>query len=90
MYKIRYTGQFKRDYKVCVKRGLDMELLREVITILSRDGKLPRQYKPHKLTGNYVGFWECHIQADWLLIWQQIDDELVLIMTNTGTHSDLF
>jgi mRNA interferase YafQ len=53
-------------------------------------GKLPRIYKPHKLTGNYIDCWECHLQPDWLLVWKQNDTELILLFTNTGTHSDLF
>lgn len=90
MYKVKYTGQFKRDYKLCKKRGFDMPLLDNVIKVLATEGKVPDTYRPHKLSGNYASFWECHIQADWLLIWQQFDDELILHLTNTGTHSDLF
>ena len=90
MYTIKYTGQFKRDYKRCKKRGLDMQLLHTAITILSVNGELPAQYKPHKLSGKYDGYWECHIQPDWLLVWQQFDAELLLHLTNTGSHSDIF
>lgn len=54
------------------------------------DGWLPMEYKPHKLTGNYVGMWECHVNPDWLLLWQQDDKELVLLFLDTRTHSDLF
>ncbi|RGS44531.1 type II toxin-antitoxin system YafQ family toxin, partial [Segatella copri] len=50
----------------------------------------PPEYKPHKLSGQYAGSWECHIMPDWLLIWKQYNDELVLVMTNTGSHSDVF
>lgn len=56
----------------------------------SRNRSLPMQYHPHKLSGKFEGLWECHIKSDWLLIWQQNDTELVLIMTDTGTHADLF
>ena len=90
MYTVKYTGQFKRDYKLCKKRGLDMSLLETVIRILAIDGVLPPRYKPHKLTGKYEGYWECHILSDWLLVWQQFDEELILHLTNTGRHSDLF
>ena len=90
MYAIRFTGEFKRQMKLCEHRGYDMELLRKVIRILSTDGKLPEVYRPHQLHGNRKGQWECHIQPDWLLVWEQYDSELVLIMLNTGTHSDLF
>lgn len=58
--------------------------------MLKETGKLPAQYKPHKLSGNYAGLWECHIKPDCLLVWLQDDNKLTLILTNTGTHSDLF
>ena len=61
-----------------------------VIGILQETSSLPMQYHPHKLSGKFEGLWECHIKSDWLLIWQQNDTELVLIMTDTGTHADLF
>lgn len=89
-YEIRVKGSFKRAYKRCLKRGLDPAFLTEVLRILSETGTLPAQYKPHKLVGKYANLWECHIQPDWLLVWEQHDDELVLILIDTGTHSDLF
>ena len=61
-----------------------------VIVIIQETCSLPMQYHPHKLSGKFEGLWECHIKSDWLLIWQQNDTELVLIMTDTGTHTDLF
>jgi len=67
-----------------------MNLLQEVITLLAQTGSLPANYKPHKLSGNRAGEWECHIKPDWLLVWEQNDDELVLLMLNTGTHSGIF
>ena len=67
-----------------------MERFKKVIRLLEENGKLPAEYRPHKLSGQYEGKWECHIMSDWLLIWEQHDDELVLIMTNTGSHSDVF
>ena len=88
MYTIRYTGEFKRQMKICQKRGYDMNLLRQVIYILSTKGQLPEKYLPHVLHGNRKGQWECHIQPNWLLIWEQHDKELILVMLNTGTHSD--
>ena len=90
MYTLEYTRQFKRSLKLCKKRGLPLEELRKVISLLEGCGRLPKEYKPHKLTGNYAGVWECHIQPDWLLLWQQYDKELVLLLVDTGTHSDLF
>lgn len=90
MYIVKTTKQFEKDVKQCQKRGLDMNLLKKAIKILETKGTLPQSYKPHKLSGNYAGCWEAHIKGDWLLIWQIFDEELTLILTNTGTHSDLF
>jgi mRNA interferase YafQ len=90
MYKIQYTNRFKKDYSLCKKRGLNIELLKEAISILGATGTLPPQYKLHPLKGKFQGFVECHIQSNWLLVWQQNDKELILLFTNTGTHADLF
>ena len=89
-YTLTYTGQFEKDLKRCQKRGLDIELLHKVITLLQENGSLPAEYKPHILSGQFSGYWECHIKPDWLLIWEQNDKELTLLLLNTGTHSDLF
>lgn len=67
-----------------------MDELRNVIHLLSQTGKLPQQYNPHKLSGNRIGQWECHIRPDWLLVWKQDDAGLTLLMLNTGTHADVF
>ncbi|MBV6881736.1 type II toxin-antitoxin system YafQ family toxin [Epilithonimonas ginsengisoli] len=89
-YEIEYTGKIKKDIKLAQKRGLDLELFKEVVILLEKNGKLPTKYKPHILKGNFKGYWECHIQPDWLLIWKQ-DEEIKLVsLTRTGTHSDLF
>ena len=90
MYSISYTNKFEKSLKLCRKRGFDTDLAKSVIKILAKDGKLPAKYKPHKLTGNYSGLWECHIKPDWLLIWSQNDEGLTLLMIDTGTHSDIF
>ena len=90
MYEIVTTKQFDKEVKRCIKRGYDIVLLKEVMSILAETGVLPSKYKPHKLSGNYTGCWECHIKSDWILIWKQNDTELILLFTNTGTHSDLF
>lgn len=89
-YTVDTTGRFERALKRCVKRGLDVEKLRTCIRLLSESGKLPSNYRPHKLSGRYAGAWECHIEPDWLLIWEQNDTSLTLLMIDTGTHSDLF
>ena len=89
-YIIRYSSNFKKAYKRCKKRGLDMLLLKEVIRILSEEGKLPPTYHAHTLQGKYKDLWECHIQPDGLLVWEQNDKEFILYFLSTGTHSDLF
>lgn len=90
MYEIRMTKTFRKDVERCRKRGYDMELLKTAIRLLEADGQLPMIYRPHKLSGQYGGSWECHLKPDWLLVWEQNDTELILLFTGTGTHSDLF
>lgn len=90
MLKVRYSNQFKKDYKAIRKRGYDIELLKNVINILVKEEKLPLKYKEHFLMGNFSGFRECHIQPDWILIYKIENDKLILTLTRTGTHSDLF
>lgn len=89
-YKLKFTGEFRRSLKRCLKRGYDEQLLKEVLNTLVKEGCLPEKYHPHLLHGQYEGYWECHITPDWLLVWVQDHQELLLLMTNTGTHSDLF
>jgi len=89
-YSLRMTSQFKKDVKLCKKRGFPMDELWKVLEILIEGSSLPKEYKPHRLKGNRSGEWECHIRPDWLLIWEQNDTDLILLMINTGTHSDLF
>jgi mRNA interferase YafQ len=67
-----------------------MSHLETVIRILSEEGQLPVEYKPHILSGKYAGIWECHVEPDWLLLWTQNDKELILLLLDTGTHSDIF
>ena len=89
-YIVKTTTQFKKDFKLAKKRGLKMELLREVITVLAMGETLPEKNKDHALTGNWIGHRECHILPDWLLVYRLEDEVLVLTLTRTGTHSDLF
>ena len=89
-YTIKTTKTFDKDMERCIKRGYPMDDLRTAMKLLERDGSLPAEYKPHKLKGDRKNQWECHIKPDWLLIWEQHDQELILVMINTGTHSDLF
>ena len=90
MLDIQYEAKFKRDYKRIIKRGLNPEHLEKVITILAEGQNLPLKYKDHALSGVYSGYRECHIQPDWLLIYRIKADVLLLVLTRTGTHSDLF
>lgn len=90
MYKVKYSNKFKKDVKRCIKRGFPLEALSKVVDLLMKDGQLPPQHRQHKLSGNYDNCWECHIKADWLLVWEEHEDELVLVMTDTGSHANLF
>ena len=87
---IVWTTQFKKDYKLALKRNMDIELLDNIIRALSRGEILPEKNKDHSLSGDWVGHRECHIQPDWLLVYRIDDDVLVLTLSRTGTHSDLF
>lgn len=88
MLDIRYSSKFKRDFKTCSKRQYKMELLQQVIDILRIPDTLPLKNSDHNLSGNYTGYRECHIAPDWLLIYRQDNNELLLY--RTGTHADLF
>ena len=89
-YQIKTSTRFKRDLKRCAKRGLDMQLVYDAMSLLAKDGSLPAEYKPHPLKGDHKGQWECHIQPNWLMIWEQHDNELTLLFLQTGTHADIF
>ncbi len=90
MLTIRYQVAFKKDYKRVVRRGYDMKLLEEVVRLLAEQTPLPRKYRDHRLFGDYAGCRECHITPDWLLIYEVRNGELILYLTRTGTHTDLF
>jgi mRNA interferase YafQ len=89
-YSVRPTTRFRKDLKLMVKRGLDPAQLSEVIKLLARGERLPEKYSDHALRGEYQGCRECHIQPDWLLVYEQDDKDLYLYLIRTGTHSDLF
>ena len=89
-YVVKFTTQFRKDYKLAIKRGLKIELLERVVELLAAGETLPEKNKDHALTGNWVGHHECHILPDWLLVYRVEDDVLVLTLTRTGSHSDLF
>ena len=90
MYHVDYTKTFKKGLKRCEKRGLNLLKIFDAIKHLEASGSLPSSYRPHKLKGNRDGQWECHIEPDWLMIWEQNDDIFTLLFLETGTHSDLF
>ena len=90
MLTIKYQTAFKRDYKRIKKRGYDLRLLEDVIALLAQEQELPPAYRDHALTGDYSGCRECHIAPDWLLVYEVLQDKLLLYLTRTGTHSDLF
>ena len=87
---IVWTNQFKKDYKLAMKRSLNIDLLDNIIRKLASGEQLPEKNKDHALTGNWVGHRECHIQPDWLLVYRIEDDLLILTLSRTGMHSDLF
>ncbi|WP_314730762.1 type II toxin-antitoxin system YafQ family toxin [Oribacterium parvum] len=87
---VKLTTTFKKDYKMAMKRGRKLELIDKVITTLALGENLPNENRDHDLHGNWKGYRECHIQSDWLLIYKIEKDILVLTLTRTGTHSDLF
>lgn len=90
MYKIVYTNRMKKDVKLMKKRGKNMNKLVNILSLLATGAPLPIKYKDHPLSGNLRDFRECHIEPDWLLMYQVFEDTLILSATATGSHSDLF
>lgn len=90
MYIVKPTSRFKKDLKAVAKRGYDIDILIKIIKLLANGSPLPEKNKDHALTGNYVGYRECHITPDWLLIYKVEESILILTLTRTGSHSDLF
>ena len=89
-YEIRFTTQFKKDLKRAKKQHKDLDKLFEAVSILANGDKLEESYRDHELTGNYAGTRECHIEPDWLLVYEIQQSILVLMLYRTGSHSDLF
>lgn len=90
MYGLEYSGQFKKDLKLMNKRGVNLNDLRKVLDYLIIEGQVPISFKPHILSGKYKGVWECHINPDWLLVYD-INNSIKLVrLVRTGSHSDLF
>ncbi|MBP9994088.1 MAG: type II toxin-antitoxin system YafQ family toxin [Bacteroidia bacterium] len=90
MYRIKTSRKFDRALVVCSKRGYDMKTVKNALEILAEKGELPPEYKTHKLIGEYKGCLECHLKPDWVMIWEKHENELVMLMVNTGTHTDVF
>lgn len=89
-YELDFTTAFSKDLKKAKKRSYNMKLMSTVVDKLQTGEPLEAKYKDHPLTGNWVGYRECHIMPDWLLIYKIYEDKLLLVLTRTGTHSDLF
>ena len=89
-YQIQWTSQYKKDIKRAKKRNYDMEELYSIVSKLANDEPLGEQLHDHALSGKWTGHRELHIRPDWLLIYQKKDDILILELTRTGTHADLF
>ena len=89
-YNIVPSNKFKKDLKLAIKRGYDISLLEIIVDTLANGQKLPTRNKDHALSGNYSNCRECHITSDWLLVYEISESELILYLTKTGSHSDLF
>lgn len=89
-YEVRFTGQFKKDLKLAKKQGKDLEKLYTVIEKLSAGETLDARYQDHELIGQYHGTRECHIEPDWLLVYEYCEDVLVLMLYRISSHSEIF
>lgn len=89
-YEVKFTTQFKKDLKLAKKQNKNLEKLYAIIEKLANGEMLEQSYHDHDLSGNYKGCRECHVEPDWLLIYEIIDDVLVLLLYRLGTHSELF
>jgi len=90
MYKVTFTNKMKRDVKLMKKRGKNMSKLFTTLTLLASGMPMPKKYRDHQLIGEFSNFRECHIEGDWLLMYQIFQNKLIISATGTGSHSDLF
>ena len=90
MLKPKYSTAFKKDYKRLKKRKYDLNALKQTVSLLASGEPLPQSYRDHALVGQYAGCRECHIAPDWLLVYEIREQELILYLTRTGSHSDIF
>jgi mRNA interferase YafQ len=91
-YRIFPSSRFKKDYNKFIHRKKHLEAIQETILLLSENGHeaIPENKRPHKLTGNYIGCWECHAMPDLLIIWEQDEDLKEIVLIRVGSHSELF
>ena len=89
-YEVVLSNRFKKDLRTVIRRGYDLRLINDVVDKLAAGEELPECNRDHSLSGKYKNCRECHITPDWLLIYEIENDELILYLTRTGTHSDLF
>ena len=89
-YEVKFTNQFKKDLKLAKKQGKDLNKLYDVIDLLAKGERLEARYRDHALTGDYKGTRECHLEPNWLLVYEHIDDVLVLMLYRLGSRSELF
>ena len=89
-YEVKFTNQFKKDIKLAKKQNKDLNKLFDVVNILAEGGILEAKYRDHDLSGEYKGTRECHVEPDWLLVYEIQNDVLVLMLYRLGTHSELF
>ncbi len=89
-YEVKSTARFKKDYRLAIKRGQEIRLLDEIILLLADEKPLPERNRDHALTGDRIGYRSCHITPDWVLIYKIEEDVLVLTLTRTGSHSDVY
>lgn len=89
-YEVKFTNQFKRDLKLAKKQGKDINKLFDIISTLAEGKKLDSKYRDHNLSGDYIGCRECHVEPDWLLVYEVMDHVLILMIYRVGAHSELF
>ena len=90
MFEVVLSNRFRKDLKLAAKRGLRLDELNAIVKQLAAGQTLPERNRDHALTGDYIGFRECHIRPDWLLVYRVDGDALELFLFRTGTHTDLF
>ena len=90
LYEIRTYKQYDRDVKLAVRRGLDIDKLLDAVKLLQQGESLPAKYRNHLLSGDYKGYWECHINPDWLLLYEKDTEIRIISLYRTGTHADIF